>query len=104
MLFGGNLRKACLDLTDNFFPRSSFSRINPILEVAQTFVVQATAGFQPLKHQSLLVGSWINSVGIVHSQHSSILAQGMTRVKNNFSLAIHPTLIATQYSLGLLAN
>ncbi len=71
----------------NIFPiqrarvQTTFSRTNPILEVAQTSVIKMSARLQPFQHQCLLFGSWINSVRVVHGKHPLILAQGMTSDK-----------------------
>ena len=40
-----------------------------------------SARLQPLKHHCLLLRSWINSIGVVHSQHTIILACGISNDK-----------------------
>ena len=47
----------------------------------QTSVIQPSARLQPFKHQSLLVGSWIDSISVIHSQHLYILAEKLKRDK-----------------------
>ncbi len=51
-----------------------FQGSNPIFEIAQTSVIEMSARLQPLQHQCLLLGSWIYSIVVVHSQHTIILA------------------------------
>ncbi len=64
----------------NIFPiqrareQTTFPRINPIFEVAQTSVIKISARLQPFQHHYLLFGSWINSIGVVHGKHTLILA------------------------------
>ena len=64
--------------------QTTFSRSNPILKVAQTSVIESPARLKPSKHQFLLLSSWINSICVIHSQHTCILVQVMAHDKNPF--------------------
>lgn len=55
----------------------TLTRSNPVLEFAQSVVVRASARLKPLQHLGLLVGIWIDSVGVVHCQHSNSLPQAI---------------------------
>ncbi len=55
--------------------------MQPIFKIAQTSVIQSSARLQPVKHQCLLFGCWVNSIGVIHSQHSLILALSMNNDK-----------------------
>ena len=57
------------------------SRSNPVLEFAQSVVVHASASLKPVQQFGLLNGIWIDSVGIVHCQHSYSLPQAIAAGK-----------------------
>ncbi len=44
--------------------------------------IQSSARLHPTKHHPLLFGTWFNSIGVIHSQHSYILSENMTCDKN----------------------
>jgi hypothetical protein len=51
----------------------TFARVNPVFALCQCVVIHATALFQPVKHLSFLVKSWIDSVAVGQIQHTDIL-------------------------------
>jgi hypothetical protein len=55
----------------------TLTRSNPILEFAQRVVIYASARLHPLQQFSLLGGVWIDSVGVVHGQHSRSLPKAI---------------------------
>jgi hypothetical protein len=65
---------------DDVFPlqrarvQATFSRINPIFQIVKTTIIKSATSFQPFKHDNLLVSSWVDSIGVIHSQHLYILA------------------------------
>jgi hypothetical protein len=59
----------------------TLTRSNPVFELAQGLVIHASAHLKPLQQFNLLSGIWIDSVGVVHGQHSHSLLLAMTTGK-----------------------
>lgn len=55
----------------------TLTRSNPVLDFAQSVVIHASAHLKPLQQFGLLCGILINSVGVVHCQHSYNLPQAI---------------------------
>ncbi|NEP90767.1 MAG: hypothetical protein F6K18_30345 [Okeania sp. SIO2C2] len=47
----------------------------------QSVVIHTSTGLKPIQQLSLLVGIWIDSVGVVHRQHSCSLPQAIATGK-----------------------
>ena len=55
----------------------TLTRSNPVFEFVQSVVIHASTGLKPIQQFSLLVSIWIDSVGVVHRQHSCSLPQAI---------------------------
>jgi hypothetical protein len=58
----------------------TLSRCQPIFHRAQRMIVDLATGFQPSKHKLLLGSIGIDSIGEVHCQHDSTIAQAGSRI------------------------
>lgn len=58
----------------------TFSRCQPIFQLAQRLVVDLSTGFQPRKHELLLGSVGIDSIGKIYCQHDSTIAQTDSRI------------------------